>query len=141
MRVKKINLNEEGLHRFFGSLEVKIMEVLWAQNKLTIKQMHEILNHDEPISLNAVMTVMIRLADKGHLLKESTGNTRNKITFFTPIQNKEQFISEQTKVVTDGLVEDFGSLMVSHLIDNLDKADESLLKRLELKLNELKKNP
>lgn len=138
MKVKKLNLNEEGLHRFFGSLEAKIMEVLWEKNKLTIKQMHEILNKKEPISLNAVMTVMIRLADKGHLLKESTGNTRNKITFFSPVQNKEQFISEQTKVVTDGLVEDFGPLVVSHLIDNLDKADANLIERLEQKLKEIK---
>lgn len=141
MRVKKIHLNEEGLHRFFGSLEVKIMEVLWEKNKLTIKQVHEILNREDPISLNAVMTVMIRLADKEHLLKESTGNSRNKITLFSPVQNREQFISEQTKVVTDGLVEDFGSLMVSHLIDNLDKADASLIERLEFKLNELKQKP
>lgn len=138
MKIKKINLNEEGLLRFFGSLEVKIMEVLWNKNKLTIKQMHEILNNEEPISLNAVMTVMIRLADKGHLLKESTGNSRNRVTFFSQIQNKEQFILEQTKVVTDELVEDFGSLMVSHLIDNLDKADANLLQRFEQKLIEMK---
>jgi len=138
VKVKKLNLNEEGLHRFFGSLEVRIMEVLWEKNKLTIKQMHEILNREDPISLNAVMTVMIRLADKGHLLKESTGNSRNRITFFSPIQSKEQFIREQTKVVTDVLVEDFGSLMVSHLIDNLDKADASLIEQLEQKLKEMK---
>ncbi|MFC4306626.1 BlaI/MecI/CopY family transcriptional regulator [Cohnella boryungensis] len=138
MKVKKINLNEEGLHRFFGSLEVRIMEALWEKNKLTIKQMHEILNKEDPISLNAVMTVMIRLAEKGHLHKESTGNSRNRITFFSPIQNKEQFIREQTKAVTDVLVEDFGSLMVSHLIDNLDKADAQLIERIEEKLNEIK---
>jgi predicted transcriptional regulator len=138
LKVKTIHLNEEGLHRFFGSLEAKIMDVLWEKDKLTIKQLHEILNREDPISLNAVMTVMIRLADKGHLLKDSSGNGRNKITFFSPVQNKEQFIIEQTKVVTEGLIEDFGSLMVSHLIDNLDKADASLIKRLEQKLIDLK---
>ncbi len=138
MKVKKIHLDEEGLHRFFGSLEVRIMEVLWEKEKLTIKQVHEILNRQDPISLNAVMTVMIRLVEKGHLHKDSSGNGRNRLTYFSPLQGKEQFILEQTKLVTEGLVEDFGSLMVSHLIDNLDKADPGLIKRLEEKLNELK---
>ncbi|WP_019003892.1 BlaI/MecI/CopY family transcriptional regulator [Cohnella laeviribosi] len=139
MKVKTIHLNEEGLHRFFGSLEAKIMEVLWEKGKLTIKQVHEILNSENPISLNAVMTVMIRLADKGHLIKESRGKGRTRLTLFSPTQNKEQFILEQTKVVTDGLIEDFGPLVVSHLIDNLDKADPGLIERLEQKLNELKR--
>jgi predicted transcriptional regulator len=138
LKVKTIHLNEEGLNRFFGSLEASIMEVLWDKEKLTIKQVHEILQSEDGVSLSAVMTVMLRLADKGHLIKDSSGGGRSKLTFFSPVQKKEQFILEQTKVVTDGLVEDFGSLMVSHLIDNMDKADPDLLLRLEQKLNELK---
>ncbi|CAM4369485.1 BlaI/MecI/CopY family transcriptional regulator [Paenibacillus typhae] len=141
MKVKKINLNEEGLHRFFGTLETKIMETLWSKGRLTIKQVHELIDNESPISLNAVMTVMVRLSDKGHLHKESSGKGRGKITFFSPTQDKEQFIIEQTKMVTDGLVEDFGSLMVSHLVDNLDKADPELIERLSKKLDELKKKP
>ncbi|MCH1638863.1 BlaI/MecI/CopY family transcriptional regulator [Paenibacillus barengoltzii] len=140
MKVKKMNLNGEGLHRFFGTLEAKIMEILWSRGKLTIKQVHEIIDRDNPISLNAVMTVMVRLADKGHLLKESSGQGRTKITYFSPTQDKEQFIIEQTKIVTDGLVEDFGSLMVSHLVDNLDKADPELIAKLSRKLEEMKNN-
>ncbi|WP_341833372.1 BlaI/MecI/CopY family transcriptional regulator [Paenibacillus typhae] len=139
--MKKINLNEEGLHRFFGTLETKIMETLWSKGRLTIKQVHELIDNESPISLNAVMTVMVRLSDKGHLHKESSGKGRGKITFFSPTQDKEQFIIEQTKMVTDGLVEDFGSLMVSHLVDNLDKADPELIERLSKKLDELKKKP
>jgi predicted transcriptional regulator len=141
LKVKSIHLNEEGLNRFFGSLEAKIMEVLWDKEKLTIKQVHEILKSEDGSSLNAVMTVMLRLTDKGHLIKDSSGKGRTRLTFFSPVQNKEQFILEQTKTVTDGLVEDYGSLMVSHLIDNMDKADPELLFRLEQKLNELKKKP
>lgn len=141
VQVKKINLNEEGLHRFFGTLETKIMEILWVKGKLTIKQVHEIINNESPISLNAVMTVMVRLSDKGHLHKDSSGKGRNKVTYFSPTQNREQFIIEQTKVVTDGLIEDFGSLMVSHLVDNLDKADPELIDRLVQKLDEMKNQP
>ncbi|WP_214629668.1 BlaI/MecI/CopY family transcriptional regulator [Paenibacillus agaridevorans] len=138
MRVKKINMSEEGLNRFFGSLEVKVMNTLWDKEKLTIKQTHQILNNEDPISINAVMTVMIRLSEKGHLRKESTGGGRNRLTFFYPVQTKEQFIIEETRAVTNGLIEDFGSLVVNHFIDHLDDADPELIEMLEKRINEIK---
>lgn len=133
-------MNEEGLNRFFGPLEAKIMNVLWDHEKLTIKQVHESLQGEDDISLNAVMTVMNRLTEKGHLIKDSRGRGRTKITYFSPAQKKDQFILEQTKIVTDDLVEDFGSIVVSHLVDNINKADPELLTRLEQKLNQSSEN-
>ncbi|GIP38540.1 transcriptional regulator [Paenibacillus sp. J31TS4] len=140
MRINKFNMNEHGLHRFFGSLEVKVMNTLWEKEKLTIKQAHEMINREDPISFNAVMTVMNRLTDKGVLRKESTGGGRNRLTYFYPTQTKEQFISKQTRVVTEELIEDFGPLVVNHFIERLDYADPELIKKLEKKLNEMKNN-
>lgn len=139
MKIKKLNMNEEGLNRFFGSLEVKVMNTLWEKEKLTIKHAHEIINSEDPISLNAVMTVMIRLAEKGHLRKETTGGGRNRLTFFYPIQTKEQFIIEQTRAVTDELIEDFGSIIVNHFIDRLDDTDPELIQTLQNRINEIKR--
>ncbi|MGN7454190.1 BlaI/MecI/CopY family transcriptional regulator [Paenibacillus pasadenensis] len=140
MKIKKLNLHEEGISRFFGSLEVKVMNIMWEKEKLTIKQAHEIINNENPVSINAVMTVIIRLAEKGHLYKETSGGGRNRLTFFYPVQSKEQFIIEQTKVVTDGLIEDFGSVIVNHFIDTLDGADPELIQKLENRINEINKN-
>lgn len=138
MTIKRLNLNEGGLNRFFGSLEAKIMELLWERGKLTIKQTHEQLSKETAISLNAVMTVMIRLADKGILHKESTGGGRNRLTLFYPVQTKEQFIVEQTRAVTEGLIKDFGPLVVNHFIEQLDDIDPSLIRKLEERLQERK---
>ncbi|OME75949.1 transcriptional regulator [Paenibacillus sp. FSL A5-0031] len=138
MKIKKLNLHEEGLSRFFGSLEVKVMNIMWEKEKLTIKQAHEIINNENPISINAVMTVIIRLAEKGHLYKETSGGGRNRLTFFYPVQSKDQFIMEQTKVVTNGLIEDFGSVIVNHFIDSLDGADPELIQTLQNRINEIK---
>lgn|SRR5690606_263228 len=137
MIVKKINLNEVGICRFFGSLEAKVMNILWEKEKLTIKQAHEILNKESPISFNAVMTVMMRLAEKEVLHKETSGGGRNRLTLFSPLQSKEQFIVEQTKAVTDGLINDFGSIIIDHFIDRLDGSDPELLERLQNKLDEI----
>ncbi|WP_336788475.1 BlaI/MecI/CopY family transcriptional regulator [Paenibacillus sp. MMO-177] len=137
MKIKKINMEEEGLLRFFGTLELKIMNLMWKKEKLTIKQAHELINHEDPISLNAVMTVMIRLVDKGLLYKETTGKSRNRLTYFYPVHTKDQFINEQTKIVTDELIDDFGSVVVIHFIERLDKADASLIEKLQRKLEEM----
>ncbi|MCM3131123.1 BlaI/MecI/CopY family transcriptional regulator (plasmid) [Paenibacillus urinalis] len=138
MRVKRFHLDEEGINKFFGSLEAKIMEILWSNGKMTIKQVHELINAESPISLNAVMTVMTRLTDKEYLIKESSGRGRTRLTYFSAPTTKEEFIQEQTQAVTNGLIADFGSYMVRNLIDSLDKADPDLIQQLENKLKELK---
>jgi Predicted transcriptional regulator len=139
VKIKKLNVNEEGLNRFFGPLEAKIMDILWASEGMSIKEVQSILSQEAPISINAVMTVMNRLLDKGHLTKAQRGTGRNQAAQFSTVQTKEQFLSEQTKAVSQGLVKDFGSLVVSHMIDALDEADTETIEKLERKLKEIRK--
>ncbi|CAM3471606.1 MULTISPECIES: BlaI/MecI/CopY family transcriptional regulator [Paenibacillaceae] len=136
--VKKFNVNEEGLNRFFGPLEAKIMNILWLSDGMSIKDVQSILNQESPISFNTVMTVMNRLLEKGHLSKDTRGKGRNRVTVFEPVQTKEQFLHVQTKAVTDGLIQEFGDLVVGHMIDALEDADSELINKLSDKLNQLK---
>ncbi|MNN73558.1 hypothetical protein D3C81_1896850 [compost metagenome] len=45
----------------------------------------------------------------------------------------------QSKEITHELMEDFGPLVVNHMIDALDEADPDLLSLLEQKIESLKK--
>ncbi|WP_409344633.1 BlaI/MecI/CopY family transcriptional regulator [Paenibacillus sp. MBLB4367] len=139
MKIKRLNVSEEGLNRFFGPLEAKIMDILWTSDGLSIKEVQSVLNQENPISVNAVMTVMNRLLDKGHLKKRQTGVGRNQAAQFSTVQSKEQFLSEQTKAVSQGLIQEFGSLVVSHMIDALDDVDQETIAKLERKLSEIKR--
>ncbi|WP_337031571.1 BlaI/MecI/CopY family transcriptional regulator [Paenibacillus illinoisensis] len=107
---------------------------------MTIKEVHSLVDKQEPISLNAVMTVMSRLHEKGMLFRHSTGQGRTRLTLFEASQSKNEFISEQTQAITDGLFADFGSFMVQNLITNLDQADPELIKQLERKLQDLRRD-
>jgi predicted transcriptional regulator len=138
MQIKRMNVNEEGLNRFFGPLEAKIMDILWSSNGSSIKEVQTILNQETSISVNTVMTVMNRLLEKGHLTKATTGIGKVHVAKFRPLQSKDQFLSEQTKVVSQGLIQEFGSLVVNHMIDALDDVDPEVIARLEQKLNEIK---
>lgn len=137
MEIKRIKLHEEGLNRFFGPLESQIMEIAWKLRNMTIKEVQSLLQ--EELSYNAVMTILNRLAEKGHLNKDTTGKGRNRISHYRTVQSKEEFIAEQTKTVTYGLVEEYGELVVNHLVDAFQDADPELMKLLEARLSEWKK--
>ncbi|GMK41245.1 transcriptional regulator [Paenibacillus sp. CCS19] len=139
MKIKKLNVGGEGLNRFFGPLEAKIMDLLWSSEGMSIKEVQSILNPESPISINAVTTVMNRLLEKGHLTKVLVGKGRTQAARFSTVQSKEQFLSEQTKVVSQGLIQEYGSLVVSHMIDALEDVDQEMIAKLERKLNEIKK--
>lgn len=139
MIVNKYLVHESGLHRFFGTLEVRIMELFWAYDHFTIKEVHVKLDAVSPLSFNTVMTVMNRLWEKGHLEKTSQGQGRTKLTHFRAAQTKESFLLEQTKVVTQGLVKEFGDLIVAHLVDSLEEVDPMYVQRLQEKLDQVKK--
>ncbi|MBN2981788.1 BlaI/MecI/CopY family transcriptional regulator [Cohnella algarum] len=137
MKIQRMKLHEEGLNRFFGPLESQIMAIAWEKEKVTIKEVQELLS--EELSYTAVMTVLNRLSEKGHLKKITTGKGRNRISHYHTVQSKEEFIAEQTKAVTYGLVEEYGQLVVNHLVDAFKDADPELMKLLEARLNEWKK--
>ncbi|MNZ86354.1 Penicillinase repressor [compost metagenome] len=139
LKIKKLNVGGEGLNFFFGPLETKIMDLLWSSEGMSVKEMQSILNQDHPISINAVTTVMNRLLEKGHLTKTKVGSGRTQAARFSTVQTKEEFLSEQTRVVSQGLIQDYGDLVVSHMIDALDDVDQDLIAKLENKLNEIKK--
>jgi len=139
MKIKKMNVGGEGLNRFFGPLEARIMDLLWSSEGMSVKEVQSILQPDHPISVNAVTTVLSRLLEKGHLTKRLVGTGRTQAARFSPVQTKEQFLSEQTKAVSQGLIQEYGSLVVSHMIDALEDADQEVLAKLERKLDEIKK--
>jgi predicted transcriptional regulator len=135
LKIHHFKVNEEGLNRFFGALEAKIMNYIWASGEATAKDVQQHLSLEKPISANAVMTVMNRLVEKGHLRKEMKG----RAAYFAAVQTKEQFLSEQSKSVAYGLIEEFGGLAVAHMVEAIRDVDPSLLKKLEETLNEAKR--
>jgi predicted transcriptional regulator len=124
----------EGLNRFFGPLEAKIMGILWEGNEHSIKQVQQRLEQDKPINFNTVMTVMNRLKDKGILEKRLVGRS----SLFRPVQTKEEFMDEQSKKLSENLLDEFGAVVINHMLDAVDSVDQDLLEQLEQKIKSLK---
>jgi predicted transcriptional regulator len=138
LSIKRFKYNEEGLSRFFGPLEAKIMDLFWEseQEEFSIKEMQKALETEKNSNFNTVMTVMNRLVEKNVLKKRVSG----RVSLFSPIQSKEEFFDEQSKKLTENLLDEFGGVVISHMIDSLTDVDESLLHKLEKKIQQLKKD-
>ncbi|GAA4855892.1 BlaI/MecI/CopY family transcriptional regulator [Paenibacillus vulneris] len=135
MKIHHFKTNESGLNRFFGTLEAKIMEILWEGPEKAIKEVQQRLEQEKAVNFNTVMTVMNRLVEKGILQKRMEGRS----FLYRPVLTKEQFIDTQSKELTHELIEEFGPLVVNHMLDALDEADPVLMEKLEQKIKQLKK--
>ncbi|MFJ7509136.1 BlaI/MecI/CopY family transcriptional regulator [Peribacillus simplex] len=136
MNIKNFKYDEVGLNRFFGPLEANIMEYLWDKGEQSIKSVQQSLELDKPINFNTVMTVMNRLVEKGILEKRSEG----RLSLFRPVQSKAEFLEEQSKKLTENLLDEFGGAVISHMLDAMKDADQSLIEKLEQKIQSLKKD-
>ncbi|MEK9198455.1 BlaI/MecI/CopY family transcriptional regulator [Ureibacillus sp. FSL E2-3493] len=136
MLIRKFKMKESGLNRFFGPLEAKIMDILWnVEKEMTIKDVQFELEKEKSTNFNTVMTVMNRLVEKGILRKKTVGRS----SVYAPVQTRESFLNEQSKEMTHELMDEFGTVVVSHMLDALEDVDEDLVSKLEQKIKELKK--
>jgi predicted transcriptional regulator len=135
MNINNFRYDEVGLNRFFGPLEAKIMDILWKGSEKSIKEVQQQLEKEKATNFNTVMTVMNRLVEKNILEKRTEGRT----SLFKPVKTKDEFIEEQSKKLTDNLLDEFGGLVVNHMLDSLKEVDQTLLDRLEQKIDQLKK--
>ena len=136
MRIRKFKMNESGLNRFFGPLEAKIMDILWNDVEMTIKDVQQVLEREKSTNFNTVMTVMNRLVDKEILQKRTEGRS----FLYKPVLSREEFLNTQSKEMTNELMDEFGNVVVSHMLDALEDVDDDLVAKLEQKIKELKKD-
>jgi predicted transcriptional regulator len=134
--IRKFKINESGLNRFFGPLEAKIMDILWNDVEMTIKDVQQVLDREKVTNFNTVMTVMNRLVEKGILQKRVEGRS----SLYQPVQTRVEFLNTRSKEMTTELMDEFGNVVVSHMLDALEDVDDELVAKLEQKIKELKKD-
>ncbi|MBR8644043.1 BlaI/MecI/CopY family transcriptional regulator [[Brevibacterium] frigoritolerans] len=136
MNIKNFKYDEVGLNRFFGPLEANIMEYLWDKDEQSIKAVQQSLEVDKPINFNTVMTVMNRLVEKAFLKR----GLKEGFHYFARCSPKRSFFEEQSKKLTENLLDEFGGAVISHMLDAMKDADQGLIEKLEQKNSIVKKD-
>jgi predicted transcriptional regulator len=127
---------KHSLSEVLGPLEAEIMEVVWDQGEVTVRDVHRTLNKNRDIAYTTVMTTLGRLADKG-LLRRVEEQPAHR---YSALLTREQYASSTVKSVVDWLVNHFPDPAVSYFIDRVEKEDEQVIDRLREAIEQRRSN-
>lgn len=120
--------DEKGLRKVFGELEAAIMACLWSHGQGTVSEVYKELTAGRDIAYTTVKTVMERLAEKGYLHCDS----QPRAYVYTPTQSQEHFLQQVSDTVLSGLLDDFGTTIAAHLLEEtVRQCDLETLDRLQ----------
>lgn len=128
--IPQYKLNRRGLARFFGSLEARVMEVVWKRETATVQEVCAALG--KGANYKTVMTVMNRLAEKGLLER----NRVSRAFVYSPRVPREEFVHRVSHQIVAGLVSEFGQVAVAQFVDVLDELDPAALETLRHAIQE-----
>lgn len=63
-----------------------------------------------------------------------------RASVYKPVLSRAEFLNTQSKEMTNELMDEFGNVVVSHMLDALEDVDEDLVAKLEQKILEWKKD-
>ncbi len=118
---------KDGLVKVLGPLETEIMQILWEDERSTVKKVHRKLAQQREIAYTTVMTTMSRLAEKGVLNRHREGLAY----VYTPAITEEDFVTMVVQQVLDGLLDDYSDTAIDYMVDYLAKRNPSELRRLQ----------
>ncbi|MDA8284853.1 MAG: BlaI/MecI/CopY family transcriptional regulator [Actinomycetota bacterium] len=108
-----------------GELEAAVMDVLWdAAGPLTPGQVHVVLSGERSLAYTTVMTILVRLWQKGRLGREQHG----RAYAYRPVQSREAYAASRMDEVL-GDTKD-RRLALSYFIAGLKPGDRARLRGL-----------
>ncbi|NOK63459.1 MAG: BlaI/MecI/CopY family transcriptional regulator [Chloroflexi bacterium AL-N10] len=120
--------NAEGLIKVLGPLETEIMQNLWENSKGTVRSVHRVLSERRSLAYTTVLTCMQRLTKKGLLIQ--TPSETGPAYIYTPAISMPDFHKLVVQQVLTSLLEDYGELVITYIVEYLGRHDPSGLSRL-----------
>lgn len=134
IKLSRFRPGKTGLQKALGDLEAEIMELVWKEEEVSVRHIHQLLEKKREIAYTTVMTVMGRLADKGLLKKEKLG----KMYIYQAALSEEEFNDSMAGSILSGLGGDLTRATLAYFVDNIS-TDEETLAELERMIKEKRK--
>jgi predicted transcriptional regulator len=125
------NLDAHSLSSGLGSLEARLMEILWASGESSVHDVCEKI--ESPRAYTTVMTTLERLFKKGLLARQKSG----RAFLYAPAISREEWERCRAGALVASFLdkgEPSRELLVSTLLDAVGEHDENLLDDLEKKI-------
>ena len=115
------------LAEVLGPLEAEIMDAVWDQGEVTVRDVHDALKRERPIAYTTVMTTLGRLADKGFVRRVEDQPAHH----YSALVSRDQYARSTVKSVVDWLVNHFPDPAVAYFLDRVERDDEQVVRRLQ----------
>lgn len=125
LTIPQFKLNRKGMARFLGTLEARIMEIVWKKETISVQEVCDKLG--KGTNYKTVMTVMNRLVEKEFLERKKV----SRAFVYTPRVKREEFLEQASHQIVTGLVSDFGTLALAQFVDVLGEQDSDVLATLQ----------
>ena len=114
-----------GFKKVLGDLEADVMQVIWRNNEMTVRDVYEQLRLEKKHAYTTIMTIMSRLAEKGLLKKKPLGNAY----IYSSVVTESEFAKMVVSEVLDSLMEEFAEPAISHIVDKIGLENDSNLEK------------
>lgn len=113
--------------RILGELESEIMSTVWESHEpISIRYVTDILRVKRKIAYTTIMTIMVRLVEKGLLKRTSEG----KAYRYQAVYSKEKFLNNITKQIIKNFVSSFGETAVASFVQEINKIPDDKKQKL-----------
>jgi predicted transcriptional regulator len=119
-----------------GRLELSVMELVWAWGESSVRDVVHRL--ERPLAYTTIMTTLDRLFKKGFLCRRKA----DRAFLYTPALSRMEWQRKMASEMLAGFLgrpEPSRDLLISCLVDAVGQNDETLLKELEEKIREKRK--
>ena len=108
-----------------GELERHVLDVLWAAGQpLSPRDVHTELRRDPPLAYTTIMTILVRLWQKGVLHRERHGRAFT----YVPLITRDEYTARRMRDALAASSDPVAAL--AHFVDGLDTDERSRLRRL-----------
>ncbi len=126
-KISQYNVGEKELQAFLGPLESSIIEIIWNSGKpLTVRGVYEKLKRRKKIAYTTVMTTMDRLYEKGLLDRRVEKGRGGVLYIYWTKFEKHSFKKSAVQEVLNSLVENFGEIVASYLVERISSEEKEI---------------
>jgi predicted transcriptional regulator len=114
----------DAVAKYLGDQQAAIMGILWQRGEATVREVLEELAGD--VAYTTVMTMMVRLHERGLLSREPAGRGFR----YRPTGTREDFLAELAGSLIDRLVNDFGDAALTRIVEQAERLSPAQLEAL-----------
>lgn len=120
------------IERYLGSLEARVMRVLWASPGLTVRDVASRLPRGRRRAYTTIMTVMNRLFEKGLLSRKLV----ERAYVYSPKLNESEFLQDLTQKRVQSLIAEFGDVAVANFVGEVKQLGPKEFEKLRRLIEE-----